>query len=65
MANRFVILPAPIPQLRDEGSEAIVRSAVILSEAKDLSVTPPLRLRQRWISFPIFYFLFSLFTFLP
>jgi hypothetical protein len=65
MAKRIVILLAPIPQLRDEGNEVKVRSAVIRSEAKDLSVTPPLRLRQRWIGFPIFYFLFSLFAFLP
>ncbi len=54
MTKRIVILLAPIPQRRDEGSEA-----------KDLSVTPPLRSRQRWIVFPIFYFLFSIFAFLP
>jgi hypothetical protein len=54
MAKRFVIL-----------SKAIVRIAVILSEAKDLSVTPPLRSRQRWIVFPNFCFLFFLFAFLP
>jgi len=53
MAKHFVIL-----------REATVRCAVILSETKDLSVTPPLRSRQRWIVFPIFSFLFSLFAFL-
>ncbi len=39
MAKRLVILLAPIPQLRDEGSEARMRSAVILSEAKDPLLT--------------------------